>query len=360
MTRSVTSARPGRLRGHFLGCGVVQQETQNLPLRCQLGDAGPDRRVALSHRPLLLREHPLASRRKKDKNNPKDHRTKPQRAQEMVLQVAAWLPGKQLMVVGDSAYIGKHRLKGLPANVAALGPIHWKAKLTKPLPHDYSGRRKIGDALTAPKHAMDDDRWPWQELALHHPKGEKTVRVKILPSCCWYNSAGQRPLQVVLVRDPEQKWRDEALLCSDLGLSAEEVIVGYLRRWSVEVAYCDGKQLLGFHDPMVWSAKSVPLRAPDVLVRGRCGGAVVCPDGAARTSGCSNDSWSGPSLPIQLQAQKSSQYPLYIAEQMLPIRFTLLSHQRALLAFSRLPIMFFAAPSTMPLPIDWPRCKRNA
>jgi hypothetical protein len=199
---------------------------------------------------------------KKDKNNPKAHRTKPQLAQEMVIPVASWLPGKQLMVVGDSAYIGKHLLKGLPANVAALGPIHGKATLTEPLPQDYLGRRKKGNELTTPKQAMDDDRWLWQDLELHHPKGTKKVQVKILAPGCWYNSAGQRPLQVVLVRDPAKKWRDEALLCSDLGLSAEEVIVGYLRRWSVEVAYCDSKQLLGFHDPMVWAAKSVTRAHP--------------------------------------------------------------------------------------------------
>jgi hypothetical protein len=199
---------------------------------------------------------------KKDKKKPTDHRTKSQRAQEMVLLVAAWVPGRQLVVVGDSAYIGKHLLKGLPENVSALGPIHWKATLTELLPEGYEGRRKKGADLTTPKQAMDADRWPWKDLRLNHPKGEKDVQVKVLGPCCWYNSAGSRPLQVVLVRDPDNKWRDEALLCSDLSLSAEEVIVGYLRRWSVEVAYFDSKQLLGFHDPMVRTAPSVTRAHP--------------------------------------------------------------------------------------------------
>jgi hypothetical protein len=194
---------------------------------------------------------------KKDKGSPSTHRTKPQLALEMVVVVASWLPGRQLIVVGDSAYLGKHLLKGLPEKVAALGPIHWKAELTGPLPHGYVGRRKKGDKLATPKQAMADDRWPWRCLVLRHPKGEKALQVKTLGPCCWYNSAGQRPLQVVLVRDPDQKWRDEALLCGDLELSAEEVIVGYLRRWSVEVAYGEAKQMLGFHDPMVWSEQSV-------------------------------------------------------------------------------------------------------
>jgi hypothetical protein len=199
---------------------------------------------------------------KKGKDNAGEHRTKPQLAREMVEVVAGWLPGRRLVVLGDSAYVGKHLLKDLPQDVAALGPIHWKAKLTRPLPEGYAGRRKIGDALTTPRQALEAERWPWEDLLLRHPKGEKKLQVKVVGPCCWYNSAGQLPLRVVLVRDPEGKWRSEALLCSDLELSAEEVVLGYLKRWSVEPAYCDAKQLLGLHEPMVWCAPSVERAHP--------------------------------------------------------------------------------------------------
>jgi len=80
--------------------------------------------------------------------------------------------------------------------------------------------------------------------------------------CCWYECAGQRLLRVVLLRDPDLQWRDEALLCGDPESSACEIIAGYMRRWSVEVAYCDGKQFLGFHDPRVYSENSVKRAHP--------------------------------------------------------------------------------------------------
>jgi hypothetical protein len=194
---------------------------------------------------------------KKDKAQPNSHRTKPQLARQMVEVVASWLPGRQLVVVADSAYMGKALLKGLPQAVAGLGPIHKKAALTKPLPDGYNGRRKIGESLTTPAEAFEDGRWAWRGLLLRHPKGEKRLQVKVIGPCCWYASAGQRALRVVLVRDPEGKWRDEALLCGELELSAEEVVLGYLRRWSVEVAYCESKQLLGFHEPKVHSQQAV-------------------------------------------------------------------------------------------------------
>ena len=190
------------------------------------------------------------------------HKTKPQLAREMLDLAASWLPGRRLVVLADRAYLGRRLLKGLTQGTAAIGPIHRKAALTKPLPGGYQGRRKIGDALTTPAEAFEDGRWPWRGLLLRHPKGEKRLRVKVIGPCCWYNTAGQRPLLVVLVRDPEGKWRDEALLSSDLESSAEEVVLGYLKRWSVEPCYCDAKQLLGFHEPRVWCAASVQRAHP--------------------------------------------------------------------------------------------------
>lgn len=200
---------------------------------------------------------------KKNPKKPKEHKVKPQLALEMVQQVASWLPGRRLIVSADSAYVSKHLLKGLPTNISVIGPIHKKAKLTKPLPADCKDkRRKVGEDWTTPSQAFDDASLAWQEMVLRHPKGEKKLKVKVIGPCCWYASAGGMLLQVVLVRDPHGQWRDEALLCGDLELSAEEVILGYCRRWSVEVAYCESKQLLGFHDPMVFSEASVKRAHP--------------------------------------------------------------------------------------------------
>jgi hypothetical protein len=199
---------------------------------------------------------------KKGKGKTGEHRTKPQLAREMIEVASGWLPGRRLVVLGDSAYLGKHLLKGLPQDVAAVGPIHWKAALTEPLPEGYAGRRKKGAWLTTPTLALEDPRWAWEELLLEHPKGQKGLQVKVVGPCCWYNSAAQAPLRVVLVRDPEGKWRDEALLSTDLALTAQEVVLGYVKRWSAEPCYCDAKQLLGFHEPRVWCPASVERAHP--------------------------------------------------------------------------------------------------
>jgi len=187
------------------------------------------------------------------------HQTKSQLARQMVDLVALWMPEQTVYVVADSAYIGKYLLKDLPAHVQAIGPIHPKACLTQPLPLDYQGKRKIGEPLAKPKEMLDNPQFGmWEELLLELPKGElKPLLVKVIKELCWYPVAGQRKLQLVLVRDPAQKWREELLLSTDLRLSAREVILGYMRRWSVEVCYWESKELLGLHDPQVWNELAV-------------------------------------------------------------------------------------------------------
>ncbi|SIO30604.1 hypothetical protein SAMN05444166_3645 [Singulisphaera sp. GP187] len=71
----------------------------------------------------------------------------------------------------------------------------------------------------------------------------------------WYKGSKTDPVMVVLVRDPLGQWRDEALVSTDTTVSAGFVILGYCRRWSVELAFFDSKQFLGLHDPRVRSVE---------------------------------------------------------------------------------------------------------
>ncbi len=206
--------------------------------------------------------------RKKGDAPTKEHLTKPQLARQMIDVVARWLPNDRLVVVGDCAYMVAAVLKGLPEHVGAIGPIHRKAVLTRLLPEGYRGCRKKGDRFTTPTEALAGEAGPWQRQAeagrwrgvtVATPRGEKRLRVRVLGPCCWYASVKGRPLRVVLVRDPARKdrWRDEALLCTDPGLSAGQIVEGYLKRWQVEVAYAESKQQMGLHDPMVYSEPAV-------------------------------------------------------------------------------------------------------
>ena len=200
---------------------------------------------------------------KKTQKNAASHKTKPQLAQELIRLMASWCPEKQVFVVADVAYIGQALLKDRPENVEVIGPIRWDASLSKLLEDILDKRRKKGDPLPKPKAIIEDDKqWPSELYYYEDSSEKKEIHVKQLKGICWYHGAGREPLQLVLVRDPAGVWRDEVLLCTDQTLPANEVIDGYLQRWSVEVAYAESKQLLGFHDPQVWCEPSVERAAP--------------------------------------------------------------------------------------------------
>lgn len=221
--------------------------------------------IELSFRPNRFFCLPILWRvyQKQGSKSKKEHRTKSQLAAEMVAVLAGWLPQRQILVVGDSAYIGKHLLRERPANVDALGPIHWKAALYEAWA-EPQGRAKHGRRWPNPKEMLaNEQRWPSRQETITFKNGvERELAIKVITGVCWYATAGPQAVQVVLVHDPLGKWRDEALVCTDVTLSAAEVITGYCRRWSVEVAFCDAKQMLGFHDPQVWCAASVERTAP--------------------------------------------------------------------------------------------------
>jgi hypothetical protein len=200
---------------------------------------------------------------KRGTKSKQEHRTKSQLAAAMIAVVVGWLPQRNFVVVADSAYVGKHLLRGRPANVAVVGPICWKAALHEAVAEPRRGHQHGARLPTPTAMLADDRRWPAQSHVLTFKSGvERTLEVKVISGACWSTAAGPQAVQVVLVRDPEGKWRSEALVCTDVTLTADEVITGYCRRWSVEVAFCDAKQALGFHDPQVWCAASVERAAP--------------------------------------------------------------------------------------------------
>ncbi len=192
-----------------------------------------------------------------------EHRSKSQLAAETIKKIAGWLPGSTLRAVGDVAHIGRHLLKNRPSNVELIGPVRGDAALTEPCPAD-SGRRKIGERLPTPQDILDgdDSRWPEETFRFRHLKGEKELMIKVVRNVCWYHAAGPTSLMFVLIHDPKGEWRDEYMLSTDTSLSVQDVLAGYCRRWSVEVAYADTKGMLGFHEPEVWCASSVQRAHP--------------------------------------------------------------------------------------------------
>src|SRR5512135_2833888 len=195
------------------------------------------------------------------------YQTRPQAAAELARKLAAADPGRQFWLVGDGAYVNAAVLQGRPENLQVIGPLHWKAALydlPAPAGPKQKGRpRKKGDRLPTPRAMIEDTAtYPAELLPIAFPKQARTLRVQVVRDILWYRGSKTEAVMVVLVRDVLGQWRDEALVATDPGASASFVILGYCRRWSVELAFFDSKQYLGLHEPRVRSERSVERAHP--------------------------------------------------------------------------------------------------
>jgi hypothetical protein len=193
------------------------------------------------------------------------HKPRPQSAAELARRLAEANPTRTFWLVGDSAYVNAATLRDRPGNLQVIGPLHWKAALfERPGPYGGKGRRpKKGRRLPTPKAMIEDTAaYPAEVLKVAFPKEARELRVQVIREVLWYRGSKDEPVMVVLVRDPAGQWRDEALVATDPTALAEFVILGYCRRWSVELAFFESKQHLGLHEPRVRSERSVERAHP--------------------------------------------------------------------------------------------------
>jgi hypothetical protein len=81
----------------------------------------------------------------------------------------------------------------------------------------------------------------------------------------WYGG-GKPPVAIrwVLVRDPKTRFEPQALLSTDLTLSARQIVVYFVRRWSMETTFQEARLYLGLEGQRHWNdvatARATPAR----------------------------------------------------------------------------------------------------
>jgi len=188
-----------------------------------------------------------------------------------MLQLAAsWVPDRQLLVTGDSAYGGGSVLKKLPENVDLISHVHPKGALYEPASRPKKGEKRRGAPGKKGKRlpgmqAWADDTTRWQTLNFDEYGLHATVKVKTIKAL-YYKAGKDRLLKIVLVHDMDGKRPDQMFYCTRLDWDARQILHAYAARWSIEVAFHDCKQLLGFEDPANRTEKAVRRTAPMAMV----------------------------------------------------------------------------------------------
>jgi hypothetical protein len=217
------------------------------------------------------RKRAAKKRKQPRKGNTSPHRTRPELAVEMLELVARWLPDREFVVTGDSAYGGASVLQKLPSNIDLISHVHPKGALyepaPKPRPGEKKGRgrqRKKGKRLPGMAE-WAKNRTKWRTLKFDEYGFHATVKVKVIKAL-YYKAGKDRLLTIVLVRDMLGKRPDQMFYCTNLQWGVRRILSCYARRWSIEVTFHDCKQMLGFEDPANRKEKAVGRTAPMAMV----------------------------------------------------------------------------------------------
>jgi hypothetical protein len=221
--------------------------------------------------PLLLRLY-VGSKRGGAKDAPGRPRegtrqqvaTKLALARDLLALVARWADGRTIYAVVDSAYAARPLLEGRPANVQVLSRLRPDAALwARPgrrRPGQRGRPRRKGHRLPTPK-AMAATRRRWDPLPVTL-YGRQVTPLVFGCTALWYGALRDHPVRIVIVRDPSSRRRDEAFFCADLTVDHAFILEGYARRWTIEVAFYNQRQFLGFEDPQNQTPEAVARTAP--------------------------------------------------------------------------------------------------
>ena len=69
----------------------------------------------------------------------------------------------------------------------------------------------------------------------------------------------------MLIRDPQGKFDTQALLSTDLTLSALEIVTDFVQRWQLEVTFEESVAHLGMETQRQWNDRAIARTTPTLL-----------------------------------------------------------------------------------------------
>jgi hypothetical protein len=180
-------------------------------------------------------------------------------AVQMIEQVHQWLPKRLFRVVADGFYA---TLAGREmANTHLVSRIKRNAKIFDLPPKRRKktrGRpRKKGKRLACPEK-MTSYIHDWKLIEFRQ-RCKMVKRLVYTRQVIWYKVT-QKPILLVISRDPAGKERDDFLFTTDLTMTAAEVLECYGDRWAIEDTFKNTKQHLGSQEPQTYKGQG-PERA---------------------------------------------------------------------------------------------------
>jgi len=181
-------------------------------------------------------------------------------AEEMIRELAGWFPDRCWRLTADGAYASLAK-RGLP-HCELTSRMRRDAALYERPPKPSRRRRgrprKKGRRLPTPER-IAQTKSGWKRLTVNL-RGKSEQRLVYTRQVLWYEVCPDRPVLLVICRDPQGQEPDDFWFTTDLAATGAQVIEQYAGRWSIEDTFKNVKQYLGGQDPQVWKGQG-PERA---------------------------------------------------------------------------------------------------
>ena len=213
----------------------------------------------------------LAPSKRYHQQQGKRHKKLTDWARQMMLQLSRWLPNRLIVIVADSSYAVIELLASVRQHVCVITRLRLDAALYDFVPPRPKGKRgpnrKKGARLKNLQELVDDPTTQWTKVIIPQWYNHGSVQMLVATgSAIWYHS-GMTPLPIrwVLIKDPKQKIRPTALLCTKLDLDTKQIINFFIQRWTVEVTFEEVRAHLGVETQRQWSDLAIARSTPVLM-----------------------------------------------------------------------------------------------
>ncbi len=193
-------------------------------------------------------------------------------ARQLVLQARRWLPGRKLVMVGDSGFAALELLAALSRRgVACITRLRLDAALYDPAPPRLPGTNgrppTKGKRLATLFEVLADPATPWQCVTVTgwYGGGERIVEISTATAVWRHSGMPVVPIRWVLVRDPLGRFDPQALLCTDPAQDPVQVLRWFVQRWQLEVTFREVRDHLGVETQRQWSDNAIARTTPCLL-----------------------------------------------------------------------------------------------
>ena len=191
---------------------------------------------------------------------------------QLGLQARRWLPGREIVLVGDNGFSALDFLAALARRgVICITRLRLDAALYEPAPPRLPGTvgrpRTKGKRLPTLAAVTTEATTSWQRVTVPgwYGEGERVVEIHSATAVWRHSGMPILPIRWVLLRDPQGRFDPQALLCTDPARDPLQIVRWFVQRWQLEVTFREVRDHLGLETQRQWSDKAVARTTPCLL-----------------------------------------------------------------------------------------------